>query len=519
MAGPRIHSDHDVSLNVHDSTLRSKAGIGSIIQVHSAFESMFHHARRTFDRTVRPVWSRAQRTAHVSASDGMTVDPVVQAGSKAQRMTLKAGVKTVQAPSRTVRGLESGYEHVREADFRLQKFTARRNGLPAPQEHRLPATPRQRRAARRTVRKETRRARRLSRLTSPARTRVGTAAKRIVAVPVRAVNRVRRIRWAVASAPWLGVILVVLVVVASMMSLVSQAGASTSCAGSAGSSGQMGDDYYYGSHGPQPAGYNTGTSPMGYEYGNCTDFVAWRVNRDDGSTKPPFKHHHELTPKGGNGGQWGDPGNLPGWSVVPQAAQVSVGDIVSFKPGVDGSSPVYGHVGYVGATASTSITTENYGRGRYFTETIPNGTLQNWIASGQVTVKHNPKDHANVSTSSASGCDVGDKDAGPATQDAMDAKKYAMQYLGNDQAKFDAVDHIFTHESGWRWNAYNPQTCGGGNHAYGIPQSCPGDKMSSEGADWQTNAKTQVRWGIKYMRSRYGGELQAWQYWQVHQAY
>lgn len=43
-----------------------------------------------------------------------------------------------------------------------------------------------------------------------------------------------------------------------------------------------------------------------------------------------------------------------------------------------------------------------------------------------------------------------------------------------------------------------------GGRAYGIPQSLPGNKMASEGADWQTNPVTQLRWMQKYVYGRYG---------------
>lgn len=58
-------------------------------------------------------------------------------------------------------------------------------------------------------------------------------------------------------------------------------------------------------------------------------------------------------------------------------------------------------------------------------------------------------------------------------------------------------------ESGWRYNAANTAaSCGGGNYAYGIPQSCPGSKMSNSGPalpNWQTDAWTQIVWGYWYI--------------------
>lgn len=39
--------------------------------------------------------------------------------------------------------------------------------------------------------------------------------------------------------------------------------------------------------------------------------------------------------------------------------------------------------------------------------------------------------------------------------------------------------------------------------AYGIPQSLPGGKMKSSGADWRTNPRTQISWGLDYIQDRY----------------
>ena len=54
-------------------------------------------------------------------------------------------------------------------------------------------------------------------------------------------------------------------------------------------------------------------------------------------------------------------------------------------------------------------------------------------------------------------------------------------------------------ESGCRVDASNAYS-----GAYGIPQSLPGDKMASAGADWRTNPVTQIRWMSGYV-SRWGG--------------
>ena len=50
--------------------------------------------------------------------------------------------------------------------------------------------------------------------------------------------------------------------------------------------------------------------------------------------------------------------------------------------------------------------------------------------------------------------------------------------------------------------------------AYGIPQALPGDKMAAYGSDWQTNAATQIKWGLAYIAGRYGTPCDAWSFWQ-----
>lgn len=82
----------------------------------------------------------------------------------------------------------------------------------------------------------------------------------------------------------------------------------------------------------------------------------------------------------------------------------------------------------------------------------------------------------------------------PSVQDARD---YALNKVGPRQ--FSCLDTLWTRESHWRTRAYNRYS-----GAYGIPQALPGSKMSSAGSDWRTNPVTQVKWGLGYIRGRYG---------------
>ena len=80
---------------------------------------------------------------------------------------------------------------------------------------------------------------------------------------------------------------------------------------------------------------------------------------------------------------------------------------------------------------------------------------------------------------------------------------------GWGQDQMNCLGPLWNHESGWR------VTAGNSSGAYGIPQALPGSKMASYGADWRTDAKTQIEWGLAYIASRYGTPCGAWSSWQA----
>lgn len=97
------------------------------------------------------------------------------------------------------------------------------------------------------------------------------------------------------------------------------------------------------------------------------------------------------------------------------------------------------------------------------------------------------------------------------TPDPGSAQAYAQTAAaanyGWGQEQFNCLVALWSKESGWRANALNS-----GSGAYGIPQALPGEKMASAGADWATNAETQVNWGLTYISSRYGSPCAAWEH-------
>jgi hypothetical protein len=87
-------------------------------------------------------------------------------------------------------------------------------------------------------------------------------------------------------------------------------------------------------------------------------------------------------------------------------------------------------------------------------------------------------------------------------------RQIAMGMLGSygwSASQFSCLDPLWNQESGWNVYATNPSS-----HAYGIPQALPGWKMASAGPDWQTDAATQIRWGLGYIKGTYGSPCGAW---------
>ena len=82
-------------------------------------------------------------------------------------------------------------------------------------------------------------------------------------------------------------------------------------------------------------------------------------------------------------------------------------------------------------------------------------------------------------------------------------RAYARGLVGSTQ--FNCLNSLWNKESGWRASAANSSS-----GAYGIPQALPGYKMASAGSDWRTNPRTQIRWGIGYIKGRYGSPCAAW---------
>ncbi|WP_192809962.1 aggregation-promoting factor C-terminal-like domain-containing protein [Actinomadura rudentiformis] len=82
--------------------------------------------------------------------------------------------------------------------------------------------------------------------------------------------------------------------------------------------------------------------------------------------------------------------------------------------------------------------------------------------------------------------------------------KAMVKKRGWSNRQYKCLVKLWHRESGWNHKARNPSS-----GAYGIAQALPGRKMRSAGKDWRTNPKTQIKWGLRYIKGRYGTPCRA----------
>lgn len=91
-------------------------------------------------------------------------------------------------------------------------------------------------------------------------------------------------------------------------------------------------------------------------------------------------------------------------------------------------------------------------------------------------------------------------------------KQYAYQQVlkkGWSVNDYKNLEKLWQRESGWNAKARNKKS-----GACGICQALPCSKMKKYGKDYKTNCKTQIRWGVDYIKRRYGNPTKAWKHFQ-----
>ncbi|BCW65737.1 hypothetical protein NicSoilB4_05000 [Arthrobacter sp. NicSoilB4] len=104
-----------------------------------------------------------------------------------------------------------------------------------------------------------------------------------------------------------------------------------------------------------------------------------------------------------------------------------------------------------------------------------------------------------------------------AIDDPAGAQAYAASQLGSHGWAADqmqCLNKLWTKESDWKTTATNKSS-----GAYGVVQSLPAEKMASAGADYRTNYRTQINWGLNYVKERYGSPCGALNFHYAHNWY
>ena len=130
------------------------------------------------------------------------------------------------------------------------------------------------------------------------------------------------------------------------------------------------------------------------------------------------------------------------------------------------------------------------------------------LASGQAAAAHHVASPAAAAAEApATFRPIATLDAAATSQraTARHRAQLMLAHYGWRQRQWPALDKLWNRESGWNKYAQNPYS-----GAYGIPQALPGRKMASAGRHWRSNATTQIRWGLGYIKSRYGTPRAAW---------
>ncbi|MFF8406894.1 phage tail tape measure protein [Streptomyces sp. NPDC015684] len=133
--------------------------------------------------------------------------------------------------------------------------------------------------------------------------------------------------------------------------------------------------------------------------------------------------------------------------------------------------------------------------------------LSRIVHKGLVSVSKLPKKALNALSSIGDSIGLGDNSTSGSAQEFAQA---ALKSYGWGPSQWPALKALWNGESGWNYRALNASS-----GAYGIPQALPASKMASAGSDWKTNAATQIKWGLSYIRERYGSPAHAWAEWQA----
>ena len=80
----------------------------------------------------------------------------------------------------------------------------------------------------------------------------------------------------------------------------------------------------------------------------------------------------------------------------------------------------------------------------------------------------------------------------------------AESYSEWNNSQVSCLNQLWNGESHWNFQAHNYRS-----GAQGIAQALPPTKMEIVSTDWRSNPVTQIKWGLSYIKARYGTPCQA----------
>jgi hypothetical protein len=169
---------------------------------------------------------------------------------------------------------------------------------------------------------------------------------------------------------------------------------------------------------------------------------------------------------------------------------------------------ITGRPGSGGDPLGTALAQVSSGKTGQALETVRQKVILEYAATTAFSVTSTPKISSAPPPSSLGGSGGGGgivpglPPADPASAQGIAYNMLSSFGFGTDQ--WGCLDDLWQQESSW--NVYAENASG----AYGIPQALPGSKMASAGPDWESDATTQIKWGLGYIQSVYGTPCGAW---------
>lgn len=99
-------------------------------------------------------------------------------------------------------------------------------------------------------------------------------------------------------------------------------------------------------------------------------------------------------------------------------------------------------------------------------------------------------------------------------QEILDYLHQEVLNMGWSSSDYEIIVKLLINESGINPNSYNKKST-----ACGLFQAKPCSKVFKDYPDYMNNWKSQVKWGLKYIKERYKTPTEAWKFWQKYKSY